>query len=157
MNRKDWGIADALAASVAFPDRAQFSSGLWGLGFYQSAAEYVLLTLQAPSGLTGTLYLDIDWTIEVVGGTVKWDVYVMAVTPDDAGNTLTTASYAAVNTTTVSTPASAGVMTRTTVTLTNADSMAAGDQVWLQVGRDGVNDTAPYRAVVYGFTFRDSA
>lgn len=159
MNRKDWGPADGLLSAEAFPDRVQQASALWVLAFDAAAAEYVLLSLQAPSGLTGPLYLDIDWATTATSGNVVWNVYVMAVTPADAGNILTTWGGAAVNTATTAAAGSAGVMTRTTVTLTNTDSMAAGDQVWLLAGRDGASgsDTCAADAVVFGFTFRDSA
>lgn len=159
MNRKDWGAADALMSAEAFPDRVQQTSTLWGLAFDKDAAEYVLLSLQAPSGQTGTLYLDIDWATTVASGAVKWLVYVQAVTPGDAQNVLTSWGPGAVNTVTETVPASAGYLKRTTVTLTNTDSMAAGDLVWLVVGRDAASgaDTCAADAIVFGFTYRDSA
>lgn len=159
MNRKDWGPADALMSAEAFPDRVQQTSALWGLAFDAAAAEYVLLGFHAPSGMTGTLYLDIDWATTATSGNVVWVAYVQAVTPADAQNVLTTWGPGAVNTTTTAAAASAGYLTRTTITLTNTDGMAAGDQVWLLVGRDGASgsDTCAADAVVFGFTFRDSA
>lgn len=159
MNRKDWGAADALQSSAAFPDRVQSASAIWGLAFDKDSDEYVMLSMQAPSGITGTLYLDIDWATTATTGAVKWDVYVQAVTPDDAQNVLTSWGPGSVNTATTTVPGTAGYMKRSTVTLSNTDSLAAGDQVWLLAGRNGSagGDTCAADAIVFGFTFRDSA
>lgn len=91
-------------------------------------------------------------------GDVDWDVSVQAVTPADALNILTTTSYDTANSTdNTSVPGTAGYLFKVTVTLTNADSMAAGDRVRLLVTRDAVSDVSTLDVVLLGGVFRDSA
>jgi hypothetical protein len=78
-----------------------------------------------------------------VSGNVQWDVRVAAVTSGDALS-VNGKVFGAANTATVVVPTTAGYMTEGAVTVTNADSLAAGDFVVLRVCRVGSDaaDTA---------------
>lgn len=89
-------------------------------------------------------------------GDVDWDVEVEAVTPGDATDLDAGFSFDTVNSvdgTTV--PGTAGHMFEVTVTLTNADSAAAGDLLTLRVTRDGTNDTASGKAYLARVELRE--
>lgn len=74
-------------------------------------------------------------------GTFIAGVYVMATSPGDSADN-NTDSYDTVNTSAGSTvPGTAGYPNKISVTLTNADSVAAGDNVRLKLCRD-ISDTA---------------
>jgi hypothetical protein len=83
----------------------------------------------------GTLYADIYFTmVSAVANEVVWDVNIMAVTPGDAQD-VGTDSYDTINTVTETVPGTAGYLDKSTVTLTNKDSLAAGDYVRLRLKR----------------------
>lgn len=157
-NRIDFLPSAALLTSEAFPQRAMAASGAWVLYFDPATTEYVQVGFQAPADLTGPFYVDLDWATTAVSGNVKWDITLEAVTPADALNVLTTASFAAVNSAGVETvPGTAGYLKRTTVTIANTDSLAAGDRVRLLISRDAPTDTCAADVALLGIAFRDSA
>lgn len=157
-NRIDFLPSGMLFSSEAFPQRAMANSNTWVLYFDPAVAEYAQVGFEAPADLTGPFYVDLDWATTATAGNVKWDVAVEAVTPADALNVLTSSSYAAVNSAGVETvPATAGYLKRTVVTLTNHDSMAAGDRVRLLISRDAPTDTCTADVALLGVAFRDSA
>ena len=83
---------------------------------------------------TGTLKLAIGYfAASATSGDVKWDVAVEAVTDADAVDLDTASSFDTENTVTVTVPATQGYLDVATITLTNKDSVAAGDMVRLQV------------------------
>ena len=82
----------------------------------------------------GTLKLAIGYfAASATSGDVKWDVAVEAVTDADAVDLDTASSFDTENTVTVTVPATQGYLDVATVTLTNKDSVAAGDMVRLQI------------------------
>jgi hypothetical protein len=76
-------------------------------------------------------------------GDVVWNVSVMAVTPGDAAD-VNTESFDTVNAATETVPATAGYLDTAAITLSNADSAAAGDYLKVKISRDADNgsDTA---------------
>lgn len=76
-------------------------------------------------------------------GDVIWAAQLMAQTPDDAVD-LVTATWDTANTVTDTVPGTAGHMTEATITLSNLDSLAAGDYAILKIYRDAnaAGDTA---------------
>ena len=83
---------------------------------------------------TGTLKLAIGYfAASATSGDVKWDVAVEAVTDADAVDLDTASSFDTENTATVTVPATQGYLDVATITLTNKDSVAAGDMVRLQI------------------------
>lgn len=76
-------------------------------------------------------------------GNVIWNVSVMAVTPGDSAD-INTESYDTTNASTEAVPGTAGYLDTASITLSNADSAAAGDFVKIKIARDADNgsDTA---------------
>lgn len=67
-------------------------------------------------------------------GSVVWDVRLAAVTPGDSTD-VDAKGFAAANTTTSAVAGTAGHLVEASVTLTNADSVTAGDLVVVRVAR----------------------
>lgn len=65
---------------------------------------------------------------------VKWNVYVAAVSSGDAS--MSAKAFATVNSQTDVAPATSDVAAESSVTITNADSMAEGDWICIMVERD---------------------
>lgn len=94
---------------------------------------------------TGTLKLDIGYMAETVTtGDVVWACQVEAVTDADALDLDSASGFDTANTATVTVPGTAGYLDVATITLTNKDSVAAGDMVRLAIYRDAnaAGDTA---------------
>jgi hypothetical protein len=78
-----------------------------------------------------------------------WEVAVEAVTPGDATDLDSTTSFATVNTGNVAMPSTQGHLTSLSVTLTNNDSIAAGDYVRVSLARDANNASDNFAADAY--------
>ena len=117
------------------------------LAFDASTAETAYWTFVAPQGISGT------WTAVIS--------YAMAsATSGDAVDTDSATSFDTANTGTDSAvPGTAGYMEQVSVTLTNADSIAAGDLVRVSVTRAVANaaDTATGDCYVFAVELRDAA
>lgn len=117
-------------------------------GFNDTTDQLVKLQGVAPQGLTGTLTLVVyGFMASATSGTVGLRAEVEAVTPGDSLNRNTTRSYDTINYQTSATvPGTAGYPFSTTITLTNNDSLAAGDEFTIRFGRDadgtGTTDSA---------------
>ena len=96
----------------------------------------------------GTLYADVYWTAaSATTGTASMTIFVKAITAADSEdvniNNLNDGVYAATgfdltgNSTTAAVPVTAGYSAKTTITLTNKDSLAAGDLVWIAWQKNG--------------------
>jgi hypothetical protein len=126
-----------------------------GSGGNQSA----LIATIAPQGLSGTqtIVLTVEMASATSGDT-DWDVEVESVSDGDSIDLGATASFDTANSSdNNSVPATAGYPYQVTVTLTNTDSMAAGDLVRFKITRDEVSDTATGAAHVHAIEWRDSA
>ena len=113
------------------------------LAFDTTTAETCYWTVVAPQGLAGALSAIIHVFGNAAGtNTVIFGVSVEAVTPGDTDFLLQSAtSFGTVNTSgAVAMPATQGHQTSVSVTLTNADSIAAGDYVRISLARD-ISDT----------------
>jgi len=85
----------------------------------------------------GNFTLDIDWVAaSAIIGDVKWDVSFERVAP--GGQDIDSDGFAAIQTATETTSGTSGVVTRTSITFTQAqaDSIAAGDTFRLKITRD---------------------
>lgn len=95
---------------------------------------------------SGTLKCDIYYIMaSATADKVDWEVSVEAVTPADATDLDAGESFDTANAADGTVPSTAGYLGKITVTLTNKDSVAAGDMVRLKLERDaddGSNDTA---------------
>lgn len=107
------------------------------LAFDTTTAEACQWTFVAPQGLTGALSAIIHVFGNAAGTAgVVFSVAIEAVTPGDAVDFDSASSFDSVNTSSsISMLATQGHQTSGTVTLTNADSIAAGDYVRLKLAR----------------------
>ncbi len=117
------------------------------LAFDASTQETAYWTLIAPQGLTGALSCVITYMMaSATSGNIEFEVAVEAITDADATDLDTTTSFDTVNASgAITVPGTAGYIDQVSVTLTNADSIAAGDLVRISISRDaddGTNDTA---------------
>lgn len=107
------------------------------LAFDAAADETCYFTGVAPQGLTGGLTATLTYVMaSATTGSVRWAVQVEAVTDGDATDLDAATSFDTANTAGATVPATAGYIDQIAVTLTNADSIAAGDYVRLAVYRD---------------------
>lgn len=121
------------------------------------------LPVQIPAAYTGsgTLKLDIWYQMRTAtSGSVAFRAYVEAVSSGDTLDLDAADSYDAANQGNSSVPGTAGYATKLTITLTNKDSVAAGDWLRIKLDRyatDGANDTATGDARVSALTLREEA
>lgn len=115
----------------------------------------------APQGLTGALTLVISYIMaSAVSGNVILAAAVEAVSDGDATDLDAVTSFDTVNTSSATAvPATAGYLDQITITLTNADSIAAGDYVRISISRDADNagDTAAGDLYLLVAELRDAA
>ena len=131
------------------------------LAFDASTSETAYWTFIAPQGMTGTWTAVISYAMaSATTGGVAFDVAIEALSSGDAVDTDATTSFGTVNTGTDSAvPGTAGYMEQVSVTLTNADSIAAADLVRVSVARAVANgaDTATGDCYVFAIELRDGA
>ncbi len=131
------------------------------LAFDASTSETAYWTFVAPQGITGTLTAVISYAMaSATTGGVAFDVALEAISSGDALDTDATTSFDTVNGGNVSAvPGTAGYMEQISITLTNADSIAAADLVRVSVARDVADaaDTATGDCYVFAIELRDGA
>jgi len=133
------------------------------LAFDAAADEIVYLPGVAPQGLTGTLTLVVYGLMaSATTNTVGVGAAVEAITPGDATDRDAATSFDSINYATSATvPGTAGYEFATSITLTNADSMAAGDDFRIEFRRDadgtGSTDSATGDFYVTRLELRDAA
>jgi hypothetical protein len=133
------------------------------LAFDATTDETCYLNGVAPQGLTGTLTLVVKGIMQsATSNTVGLRAAVEAVTPGDAVDLDATTSFDTINyATSAAVPGTAGYLFETTITLTNADSMAAGDTFRIEFGRDadgtGSTDSATGDFYCESIELRDAA
>lgn len=131
--------------ATAFPQLMQVNRRQV-LAYDASTQEAAYWTAVAPQGFTGTVNVAISYIMaSATSGDVEFEVALEAVTDADALDLDATTSFDTVNTVKVTVPGTAGYMDVATATMTNADSIAAGDYFRLSVSRDAddsTNDTA---------------
>ena len=117
------------------------------LAFDASTQETAYWTLVAPQGLTGALSCVITYMMaSATSGNIEFEVALEAITDADATDLDATTSFDTVNASgAITVPGTGGYIDQVSVTLTNADSVAAGDLLRISISRDaddGTNDTA---------------
>lgn len=129
------------------------------LAYDASTVETAYWTAVAPQGLTGTMNAIVYYMMaSATSGKVDFEVAIEAVTPDDAVDLDAGTSFDSANAANETVPGTAGYMSSLAITLTNADSIAAGDYFRLRLERDaddGTDDTATGDAYVLAVEFRD--
>ena len=133
--------------ATAHPDRAAFQNRIvWA--FDASTQETIhSKAFRLPDAYaSGTTTVAIAYCMaSATANLIDWEVAVEAVTDNDAVDLDSASSYDAVNTYNATVPGTQGYLDIITGTLTNKDSMAAGDMVRISVSRDSddaTNDTA---------------
>jgi hypothetical protein len=105
---------------------------------------------------SGTLKAAIQYAMaSATSGKVDFEVAVEALTPADAVDTDAAESFDTANAGNQTVPGTAGYLGELIITLTNKDSVAAGDYVRITIERDaddGTDDTASGDARVYSVT-----
>lgn len=115
----------------------------------------------APQGLSGALTAVVTYAMaSATSGTVEFEVALEAITDGDATDTDAATSFDTVNASgALTVPGTAGYIDQGSVTLTNADSIAAGDYFRISVSRDaddGTNDTASGDCLVLCVELREA-
>jgi len=115
-------------------------------------------TFIAPQGLSGALSAVISYYMaSATSGTCAWNVYVEAPTASEDLDSNNTPYWASTNDSSADTvPGTAGYIQQTTVTLTNADSIAAGNYARLRLVRDTSVDSATGDACVIAVEIREA-
>jgi len=133
------------------------------LAFDASTDETAYWTFIAPQGITGTITLVLTIAMaSATSGAVGFQAQLEAITNADATDTDATTSFDTVNNSASTTvPATAGYIKQISITMTNADSIAAGDLVRLSINRDAdgsaITDSATGDAYLLAAELRDAA
>ena len=133
------------------------------LAFDAATDEACYWTGVAPQGLTGAITAVITYAMaSATSGTVGFQAQLEAITDGDAVDTDATTSFDSVNNSASTTvPGTAGHIDQISITLTNADSLAAGDYYRLSINRDAdgsaITDSATGDAYVLAVELRDAA
>lgn len=127
-----------------------------GLAYDATAAENAFWMFRAVNYASGNLTLGLDWYADTASsGDVVWSAAIAAITPDADTQDIETKAFATANTVTDTHLGTTGKrLHRCTITITNLDSLAAEDDVWLKIFRDAANgaDTMTGDAVLAGAT-----
>lgn len=156
---------------VGMPDNCHFPSSNFPqltqinqrpvLAFDASTDETAYWTDIAPQGLTGTLTLLVWYAMaSATSGNVILQASIEAVTDGDSLDLDSATSFDTVNSSSATAvPGTAGFPDVISITLTNADSIAAADYYRISVNRDADNasDTATGDLYLLGFELRDAA
>lgn len=132
------------------------------IAFDASTDENVYFTDIAPQGLTGTITALITYMMaSATTGSVRFQAALEAVTDGDATDLDAGTSFDTDNSAGATVPGTAGHIDQLSVTMTNADSIAAGDYYRLRVRRDADGtsgtDDATGDCYVLAVELRDSA
>lgn len=130
------------------------------LAFDAATDESAYWTGIAPQGLTGTITAIVHYIMaSATSGVVYFQAALEAITPGDAVDLDAGDSFDTANSGNGTVPATAGYEQSISITMTNADSIAAGDYFRLRLNRDADNasDTASGDVYVLGVELRDGA
>jgi len=130
------------------------------LAFDAATDETCYFTAVAPQGLTGTLTAVITYVMaSATTGNVILQAAVEAITDGDSTDLDAATSFDTANSSSATAvPGTAGQIDQISITLTNADSLAAADYFRLSINRDADNgsDTASGDLYVLTVEFRDA-
>lgn len=133
------------------------------LAFDASTDETCYFTGIAPQGLTGTITLVISYMMaSATTGAVGLQAQIEAITDGDATDLDGTTSFDTVNNSASTTvPATAGYIDQISITMTNADSLAAADYFRVSINRDAngsaITDDAAGDLYLLAAELRDAA
>ena len=130
------------------------------LAFDASTDETAYWTGIAPQGLTGTITVVITYMMaSATSGNIYWQAALEAVTDGDSTDLDAGTSFDTANSGNGAVPGTAGYIDQISITMTNADGLAAADYFRLSVNRDADNgsDTATGDAYLLAVELRDAA
>jgi hypothetical protein len=130
------------------------------LAFDAGTDETAYWTGVAPQGLTGAITVVLTYMMaSATSGNIYWQAQLEAVTAADATDLDAGTSFDTANSGNGAVPGTAGYMQQISITMTNADSLAAADYFRLSVNRDADNasDTATGDAYLLAVELRDAA
>lgn len=133
------------------------------LAFDAATDETAYWTDIAPQGLSGTLTIVITYCMaSATSGTVGLQAKIEAVSDGDVTDLDATTSFDTVNNSASTTvPGTAGQIDQISITLTNADSLAAADYYRISVNRDAdgsaITDSATGDLYLLAIELRDAA
>lgn len=112
-----------------------------GLRYDAAADEAAFWKIDSFGYGSGNLTLDIDWQAEnATSGVVRWEGAIAAITPDTDSQDVTTKAFATATTFDDTHLGTTGKRVMTAqITLSNLDSIAASDLVWIRIRRIGSN------------------
>jgi len=129
--------------STAFPAlvRGGTNFPVLGLAFDAASDEAAFWAVRAVSYGAGNVTVHVDWYADTATtGDVVWEVQLAAVTPDTDTQDVETKALATLNTVTDTHLGTVGQrLHRAIVTVSNLDSLAANDDVWVRIARDANN------------------
>lgn len=135
--------AAAHMLSTAFPALVRNGTNfpVTALAYDAATDEAAFWSFRAINYASGNLTVDIDWYADTAtSGDVIWDVQIAAITPNADTQDVETDALATVNSVTDTHLGTTGQrLHRCSVTLSNLDSLAAEDDVWMRVARDANN------------------
>jgi hypothetical protein len=150
----DVGAPQFLSSSFPQPLKNGTNFPVYGLFFDAASTENATWVLRAITYGSGNLTVDLDWYADTATtGVIRWGVAIAAITPDSDSQDAETKSFATAQTvddTHLGTTAQR--IHRCSVTVSNLDSLANGDDVWIKVYREGGNaaDTMSGDAALIG-------
>lgn len=124
------------------------------LAYDATTEEWACWQFRMPADYASAPVAKIDYKMaSATSGGVAWDCRVAAVTDGDSTD-VDAKVFASANVGTATVPGTAGYIDEVSITLTNADSVAAGDFVVIYLGRAVANgsDTATGDAEMVGLT-----
>jgi hypothetical protein len=121
--------------------------------FDAATNQHLFWVFRMPTDFASGPVLKVQWNISSTTGNVVWEGRIAANTPGDA-TTPGAEALAAANSVTTAVNGTTFRLTESSITLTNADSVAAGDYVILMLKRDAANasDTAAASAILNAVT-----
>lgn len=120
------------------------------LAFDAGTDETAYWTFVAPQGLSGALSVVVHLFGNAAGtNSTYWQASLEAITPGDSVDLDSATSFDTANSGNVAMPTTQGHQTSVSITLTNADSIAAGDYVRLALNRDADNGSDNFAADAY--------
>jgi hypothetical protein len=135
---------EAKFGSAAFPQFIK-NNGTNGpvswLAYDAATTETAFWEFTALSYGSGNLTLDIIWgAATATSGVVRWEAAIAAITPEtDSQDPETKAFATALTVDDTHLGTTAKRLMRATITISNLDSLAANDEVWLRIARIGGN------------------
>lgn len=127
-----------------------------GLAFDAAADESAYWLFRAVNYGSGNVTVALDWYADTATtNDVVWGAQLAVITPDTDSQDVETKAFATANTVTDTHLGTTGQrLHRASITVSNLDSLAANDDVWLKVFRDADNasDTMTGDAVLVAVT-----